>query len=246
MKATVYRRVPVILYHRIGTPPSGVRNPRSWVSLKRFAWQMRYLAKRGYQTITPGQLAAHYRGEKEAGPRSVLITFDDGSRSCYTRAYPVMRPLGFTATVYIVGDHIGGRADWDKNPPHSEEELLSLEEMEDLIQGGWEMGAHSMRHSRFTELPLEEVDREIRSSKAHLDKILSTSVRSFCYPYGSYAPPHAQIVHSAGFEIGFTTHYPEHGLYAIRRENIHGEVNALRFLWRFRRAQRGVFRHVEP
>ena len=246
MKETGVRRVPVILYHRIGTPPQGVRNPRSWVSVERFSWQMRCLAKWGFQTITTGQLAAHYRGEMEAGPRSVLITFDDGSRSCYTRAYPVMRPLGFTATVFIVGSHIGGQATWDRNPLRSEEDLLSLEEIRELIREGWEIGAHSMTHGRFTQLPMEVVDREIRSSKTHLDKIFSTSVGSFCYPYGSYAPAHTQVVQSAGFELGFTTHYPEHGLFAIRRENIHGEVNALRFLWRFHRAGRGYFRHVEP
>ena len=70
-------------------------------------------------------------------------------------------------------------------------------------------------------------------------------IRTFAYPYGAYAPEHAGMVRKAGYEIGFTTHYPEQGMFAIRRENIHGEVYTLRFLWRFQRAKRGPFRDVE-
>jgi len=61
-KTVKRRRVPTLLYHIIGAPPPGARNPRSWVSTKRFSWQMRHLAARGYRAITPGRLAEHYRG----------------------------------------------------------------------------------------------------------------------------------------------------------------------------------------
>jgi ABC-type transport system substrate-binding protein len=69
---------------------------------------MNYLSRRGWRCITPGALAAHYRGEKEADSKSILITFDDGSRSCYREAFPVLRSLGMTATVFIVSGQLGG------------------------------------------------------------------------------------------------------------------------------------------
>jgi len=82
-------------------------------------------------------------------------------------------------------------------------------------------------------------------SRKQLEESLSVSVSVFAYPYGSYAPEHVGMVRQAGYEIGFTTHYPEQGLSAVRRENIHGEVRRWRFLWRFARAKRGEFQDVE-
>jgi len=245
VKSRLVRRIPVLLYHKIGVAPRGVRNPRSWVSPDRFSWQMNYLSRRGWRCIAPGALAAHYRGEKEADSKSILITFDDGSRSCYREAFPVLRSLGMTATVFIVSGQLGGRAVWDRNPDHPDDELLTIGEIRELAQAGWSIGAHSMTHSRLPTLSREEADREIRESKRRLEETLSMPIGTFAYPYGAFAPEHAGLVRKAGYETGFTTHYPEQGLYAIRRENIHGEVYALRFLWRFRRARRGTFQNGE-
>ncbi|HUK55477.1 MAG TPA: polysaccharide deacetylase family protein [Nitrospiria bacterium] len=239
------RRVPILLYHKIGVPPSGVRRPRTWVSPERFAWQMRYLSRRGWRCITPEALAAHYRGEKEAGADSILITFDDGSRTCFTEALPVMRPLGLTATVFVVSGQLGGRAVWDRDPDHPDDELLTAGEIGELARAGWSIGAHSVTHSRLPALSQDEAEREIRESKLRLEEALSIPIGSFAYPYGACSPEHARMVRKVGYEIGFTTHYPERGLYAVRRENIHGEVRALRFLWRFARARRGEFHRVE-
>jgi len=240
-----FRRVPVLLYHKIGPPPAGVRNPRSWVSPERFEWQMRFLSRWGYRTITPEALAAHYRGEKEADPGSVLITFDDGSRSCHAAALPILKSFGFAATVFVVSEQLGGRAGWDRNEAHAGDNLLTIEEIRELIRSGWSVGAHSMTHARLTGLSLPESEREIRESKLRLESALEMPIRTFAYPYGAFGPEHARIVRRAGYEIGFTTHYPERGLGAVRRENIHGEVHALRFLWRFQRSKRGKFQNVE-
>lgn len=238
-------RIPILLYHKIGVAPSGVRNPRTWVSPERFAWQMRYLSKRGWRCITPEALAAHYRGEKAAGPKSILVTFDDGSRSCYTEAFPVMRSFGLTGTVFIVSGQLGGRALWDRNPDHPDDELLTVREIRELAGAGWSMGAHTVTHRRLTDLPHSEASNEILLSRKQLEESLSMPVKVFGYPYGSYAPEHVEMVREAGYEIGFTTNYPEQGLGAVRRENIHGEVHALRFLWRFQRAKRGEFKYVQ-
>ncbi len=239
---TIFRRIPVLLYHKIGMPPSGVRNPRTWVTPERFTWQMRYLFRRGFRCITPEALAAHYRGEKEADPNAVLITFDDGSRSCFTEALPVMRSFGFTATVFIVSSQLGGRAGWDRNPDHPDDELLTVQQIHELVKSGWSIGAHSVTHRRLTDLQPDEVETEVRSSKQHLEKALGMPIRTFAYPYGAYAVEHLEMVRKAGYEVVFTTHHPERGLSAVRRENIHGQVNRLRFLWRFYRAMRGRFR----
>lgn len=245
MKFDRARRIPVLMYHKIGTPPEGVRNTRTWVSEKRFGFQMRLLHRMGFQTISPGDLYEYYQGRRPLNPRDILITFDDGSRTCYTRAFPVMKGLGFVGTVFVVGGELGGKAGWDKNPTAPEDVLLSVEELKTLKRDGWEIGSHTLTHARLTEVPIERAAEEIRVSREILEEKLSVIVRTFAYPYGSYAPEHLDLVGKAGYDISFTTNYPEQGFLAVRRENIHGEVNALRFLWRLARARRGFFKKIE-
>lgn len=60
-------------------------------------------------------LARHYRvvplSAVEADPvpeGAVVITFDDGYRSVYEHAFPLLRARGMAATVYLVADVVGG------------------------------------------------------------------------------------------------------------------------------------------
>ena len=239
------KRIPVLLYHKIGSPPEGSEKPRTWVPMERFSWQMRFLSNRGYRTISPGEVLSYYRGEREKKGKEVLITFDDGSGTNLTNAFPLMESLGFFATIFIVAGHLGGTAEWDHDPVIPDDELLSLEEIWKLIKGGWTIGSHTMTHPRFSNIDHARAREEIFSSKKNLEDCLRIPITTFAYPYGVYSDGHPGLVRAAGYDISFTTHYPEQGLYAVRRENIHGEVNALRFLWRFYRARRGHFSHVE-
>src|SRR2546422_2223668 len=40
-------------------------------------------------------------------PRTFLLTFDDGYASLADHAYPVLAELGFTATTFLITDHVG-------------------------------------------------------------------------------------------------------------------------------------------
>ncbi|HEY5649621.1 MAG TPA: polysaccharide deacetylase family protein, partial [Nitrospiria bacterium] len=163
------------------------------------------------------------------------------SRTNLTRAFPLMKSFGFVATIFIVANRIGGTAEWEHDPGVSDDELLSVEEIEKLAGGGWTIGSHTLTHPRFSTIDLARAEEELFQSKKHLEELLNLPIRTFAYPYGVYSPEHPDLARRAGYDISFTTHYEESGLGAVKRENIHGEVHALRFLWRFRRAKRGYF-----
>lgn len=235
-------RIPVLLYHKIGHPPSGGRNPESFVTPEQFQWQMRLLYRWGYRTISPEDLVHHYEGNKPLKDRKLLITFDDGSETCYGTAWPILSEFGFTALLFLVASQFGRGSVWDRNPPETTDRLLTKAQVEEMVRYGFTIGAHSLSHARLTEIPRDEARREIRESKTVLESELSGPVDYFAYPYGAYNSDHVAFVKEAGYHAGFTTHYAEAGLFAINRQNISLRVKPARFIWRLLRAGRGGFR----
>ena len=68
----------------------------------RFREDLEWLANHGYTTVLPSQLAAG-----EALPeRAVMLTFDDGYRSNYELAYPLLQEYQAKAVISVIGEYI--------------------------------------------------------------------------------------------------------------------------------------------
>ena len=68
---------------------------------------MEYLARNGYRVIPLAQLARFLDGKEPLPRKSVVITIDDGYRSTYEIAYPILKKYGFPATVFLYSDFVG-------------------------------------------------------------------------------------------------------------------------------------------
>lgn len=113
----------------------------------------------------------------------VVCTFDDGYENVFNNALPVMKELGFTATVYICPDLIGKNNDWNHkdeiNRWHMTHDMLM-----DLVSEGWEIGSHGLSHINLRRLSESELDINLIESKKMLEQY--GNIESFCYPYGSF------------------------------------------------------------
>lgn len=94
---------PVVLaYHEIAEP-SGAVIPDYAVTPEAFEEQLRWLVSHGYHFINVDQLLAARRGKARLPLRPVLLTFDDGYRSTYTAAFPILRRFHAPAVLALVG-----------------------------------------------------------------------------------------------------------------------------------------------
>lgn len=75
-----------------------------------FVSQMHWLHDNGYQPVSVDQILAARQGGKPLPPKAVLLSFDDGFRSFYTRVYPILKAFGWPA----VWAPVGG---WVSTPP---------------------------------------------------------------------------------------------------------------------------------
>jgi len=77
------------------------------VTADSFDKQMRTLRENGFQTVTLADLDRWQRGLGELPPRPIVITFDDGDRSLFDIAWPILSRHGFTATAFVITGHVG-------------------------------------------------------------------------------------------------------------------------------------------
>lgn len=104
------------------------------------------------------------------------LTFDDGLESHYTTVYPLLKEKDFGATFFI----ISGVSRFQNK------ELMTENQIKELIDDGFEIGSHTMTHPFLTELEERDVEAEIRESKRLLEETYDISVDSFAFPYAAY------------------------------------------------------------
>jgi biofilm PGA synthesis lipoprotein PgaB len=76
--------------------------------IRHFSW----LLENGYHPVSLQQIADAREGRARLPEKAVLLTFDDGYKSVYTKVFPLLKQFGFPAVVAIVGD-------WIETPPAS-------------------------------------------------------------------------------------------------------------------------------
>ena len=75
------------------------------VTTSRLAEEFDWLKKHGYQPVSLDDLIAAGRG-RPLPPKPVLLTFDDGFESFYTRVFPLLQAFHYPAVLGVVGSWI--------------------------------------------------------------------------------------------------------------------------------------------
>ena len=106
-KVAVDQTAQVIVYgyHRF---VNQVRRPDTEITPQMFEQQMQELKNRGITVIGMQDFLAWKRGDKNIPPRCAIITFDDGWKSQYDVAWPIMKKFGYTFTMFIYTEGVRG------------------------------------------------------------------------------------------------------------------------------------------
>lgn len=176
--------VPILLYHSI--PDQAYAENRYQVTAATFERQMQLLRRWGYRTISIQELVDHLYTGYALPPRPIVITFDDGYQNVFDIAFPIMQRNGFTGTVYIVANRLNA------------EGFMHADQLNTLVQAGWEVGSHGMTHTNLT-LNHDQVRREILQSRLDLNQALGIKVNSFAYPFGEVDPYISSKVYDYGY-----------------------------------------------
>ncbi len=225
--------VPMLLYHKVDEVPPGVRHPEIYVTPEQFAEQMRILRRLGMRTVTLPEYVAYRRGEGTLPPRPVVVTFDDGYRSNYEVAFPILQRFACRATIFVVPGLFGGTNVWDPDEP--QEPLLHPCEIREMQRAGIDFQSHTRTHARLTTLAPSEALCELRSSRCALEQALGAPVRAVAYPWGAYDDTVLRLAEEAGYDAGCIvrrrTNFDHTPMLALRRIGVWRSTTHARFAW---------------
>lgn len=181
---------PVILtYHSISEGRSPLK-----IAPALFTEQMEWL-KANCRVVPLGEVVTALTQKKPLPERTVVLTFDDGFRDFYSSAAPVLRRLGFAATVFLPTGYCGRTNSWPGQPKWVDEQpLLDWKQVGDLAKQGFAFGAHSITHRVMVGLPSADAEGEIAGSKHEIEAHTGQTADFFCFPYGRWNAAVREIV----------------------------------------------------
>lgn len=190
-----HQTVPILTYHKFTTG----RGDLTTVNEKAFEEQMKYLEAKGYSVITLDEFFDFLDLNRTIPLKSVVITADDGWRSFYDIAFPILRKYGYPATLFVYTDFVGkSQLDWD-----------ALREMN---RNGIDIQSHTKTHRYLDRRTggesyrdyVEAVKKELIESARIIRKNLNSDVKYVAYPYGETNHLVSALLYKLNFRGGLT------------------------------------------
>src|SRR2546423_5893605 len=185
-------QVVVFGYHRF---EKKVRRPDTEITPEAFEAQMQELKNHNIAVIGMQDFLAWKRREKSIPPHAAIITIDDGYKSAYEVAWPILKKYGYPFTLFIYtegirGGEIGGG------------DAISWEQLAEMRDAGIDIQAHSATHQDLRK-PYDKVTKrrlnpeeytqwleaEVAGSKGTLEQKPGIRVNWFAVPFGYYHDP---------------------------------------------------------
>jgi peptidoglycan/xylan/chitin deacetylase (PgdA/CDA1 family) len=103
----------------------------------------------------------------------VILNFDDGRKTQFTEAKPILDKYGYKATFYVVCNYVGNKPGY-----------MNWKDVNQLNQEGHDIGSHSMNHIRLDKVSNKDVKFEVGQSRKCLEDH-NIEVTSFAYPFNA-------------------------------------------------------------
>jgi len=117
--------------------------------------------------------------------KGVSITFDDGMKSVFTEALPILRDFDIPAHLYLTTSVINKNNQWATQPSGAPYfEMLSWDEIEELHSSGIYIESHTNTHPDMRQLNYSELENECSLSDNLIEQRLGRRPEHFAYPYG--------------------------------------------------------------
>jgi peptidoglycan/xylan/chitin deacetylase (PgdA/CDA1 family) len=177
------RRVVALCYHSIH-PSASFASASPDLFERQLAWLVEHC------DMIPMRQMLDAAAEPGGSRPAVAITFDDGYADNHEFALPLLVKYGVPATFFVtVGlcerdPAVRARFGALRGEPADAIEALTWAQMHEMLDAGFEIGAHTYSHPNLIRLKGSELKEELGRSKEIIEDRLATAVDQLGYPFG--------------------------------------------------------------
>lgn len=189
---TPVHAVALIYHHVDASMPSSTS-----VSPELFTEHLDHLAEGGFTVLGLEEVVDALKTDGTLPDKAVTLTFDDGYRSVYETAFPLLQAQGWPFTVFVCPDGIDHR----RGP------LMTWDQLREMAAAGVTIANHGLRHDHLHRRLEGETDEtwatrtraELVQSHERLEKEIGRAPALLAYPYGEYDADLQEIVRDLGW-----------------------------------------------
>jgi len=222
----------VLSYHEISEKSETLDSSYA-VTPEHFEEQVLWLIKSGYHFIGIDDILAYRKKRKALPKKAVLMTFDDGYRSVYTHAFPLIKKYKIPVVIALVGSWMEAKevVDFD-GQMIARDKFLSQSQIKEMVNSGLvEIGSHTyflhkgivgnpqgnMQPAIITRQWLSDkkryedqktyrqrISHDLAKNNAFIERYTGQKPRVIVWPYGYYNKEVRIIAERLGMPIGLT------------------------------------------
>ncbi len=170
----------ILQYHHISdsTPKSTSLSPAL------FKQHLTYLKNNDFKVISLAKVMKALKQGEKIADKTVVITFDDGYRSIYDTAFPLLKKYQYPFTIFVHTSPIENKLS----------QFVSWQMLREMLKNGASVANHTMTHFHMIKRDSEEdwpkrklqITDEITAAQGVLQLNLKTALKALAYPYGEF------------------------------------------------------------
>ena len=177
------------MYHRFEEN----KYPSTNIKINDFKSHIEMVKKNNIKFINPSNFEEELINNKKE--RKLMLTIDDGYRSFYDNAWPILKDSKIPFILFISTREVG------KNGYMNWEEIREIEKY-DFV----EIGNHSHTHEYLIDFTDNDIKEDLTNSISIFKRELGKNSDFFSYPFGEYSTSLKNIVIDLGFKYAFGQH----------------------------------------
>ena len=210
--------IPIVLYHNIDG------KGQYSVNLKALRKQFNKIKRSNIKVISLLQLISRLENPtiaKDNKEKAIVITFDDGFHSMYTKLLPLAKEFKYPITLFVYVDFITMKS----------RSNLTWKKLREMQSNGIDIQCHSINHPDLTQYSHKEdydshkkLYEEMYLSKRIMELYLDKDVSLFAFPMGYYDLRLINLAANAGYRRVFSTDFGSnivtHDNFCLKRHHI--------------------------
>ena len=165
------------------------------ITEEKFEKQIKWLKKHNYKSITMDEFYDWKNNNKKLPRKSVLITFDDGWKSFYTKAVPILEKYNMKASVFIV---------WSYSSNKNNEAYMTLNEINDIKENHQNMEILSHSYNLHLRENAESNDLNIYNKDFKEANKYYQDSKYYAYPFGYRNDNYIKSLKENNYKLAFT------------------------------------------